>query len=257
MRVHATTASKCRLYAQSTREPGIIADVYCDVLPRMRASVKDSWSGLNLCPEVASVLAKHSSLQSYFSQGQSCPSAHAYGCGQAHEMIGGVGIHVQPTSLGFHEITKVVQGAPADYAGVKAGDVLRFVDGNSVQELGAQLHDYICGPAGTCVQLVSDYSRAYVCWSVWLHAALHVCINVCMHVCVAGRCLFAGMHRKRSRNQSFHTFTSTPTHTHMYTYIYMYIYLHLCIDVYMYVYIFINIYVYMYICTYIYVYICN
>jgi len=250
VRVHATTESKYRLYAQSTREPGISADVYCDVLPRIRASVKDSWSGLNLCPEVASVLAKHSSLQSYFSQGQSGPSAHAYGRGPANEMIGGVGIHVQRTSLGFHEITKVVQGAPADYAGVKAGDVLRFVDGNSVQELGAELHDYICGPAGTCVQLVSDCSCAYVCWSVWLR----VCINVCMHVCVARSCLFAGMHRKRSRNQSFHTYTSTPTHTHMYTYIYMYINLHLCIDIYIYVYIYINIHVYIYICIYVHVY---
>ena len=37
--------------------------VYCDVLPGVQASVKDQWSGLNLCPEVANVLAKHNPSQ--------------------------------------------------------------------------------------------------------------------------------------------------------------------------------------------------
>jgi hypothetical protein len=37
--------------------------VYCDVMPGVQASVKDQWSGLNLCPEVANVLAKHNSSQ--------------------------------------------------------------------------------------------------------------------------------------------------------------------------------------------------
>ena len=29
---------------------------------------------------------------------------------------------------------------------VQQNDILRFVDGNGVDELGAELHDYICGP---------------------------------------------------------------------------------------------------------------
>jgi len=37
--------------------------VYCDVLQGVQASVKDQWSGLNLCPEVANVLAKHNPSQ--------------------------------------------------------------------------------------------------------------------------------------------------------------------------------------------------
>ena len=37
--------------------------VSCDVLPGVKASVKDQWSGLNLCHEVADVLAKHNPSQ--------------------------------------------------------------------------------------------------------------------------------------------------------------------------------------------------
>jgi S1-C subfamily serine protease len=42
---------------------------------------------------------------------------------------------------------QVVPGAPAALSGLRAGDILRFVDSNSVEELGAELHDFICGPA--------------------------------------------------------------------------------------------------------------
>jgi len=80
----------------------------CDVLAGRRASVKDNWSGLNLCEEVAAVLGKHYPTQSYFSQGTSPPTPHSYG--SPGDIIVGVGIHLQRSHMGFHEIKKVSNG---------------------------------------------------------------------------------------------------------------------------------------------------
>ena len=50
-------------------------------------------------------------------------------------------------NLALSSPLQVVVGAPASLSGLQAGDILKAVDGNSVEELGAELHDYICGPA--------------------------------------------------------------------------------------------------------------
>ena len=92
----------------------------CDVLAGRRATVKDKWSGLNLCDEVAAVLGKHYPAQSYFSQGTSPPTPHSYGspAEERRDIIVGVGVHLQRSHQGFHEIKKVSSGVLRGGAGV-------------------------------------------------------------------------------------------------------------------------------------------
>lgn len=59
--VHACVRACVHAHLRFSKVGGEV--VYCDVLPGVQASVKDLWSGLNLCPEVANVLAKHNPSQ--------------------------------------------------------------------------------------------------------------------------------------------------------------------------------------------------
>ena len=95
-----------------------------------------------------------SSRQSYFSQGTDAPRVHEFEIAPSYNLSVGVGIHIQRNANGYHEILRVVEGGPAQAAGLQAGDLLLFVDGNNVETLGEELHDRICGAAGSSVNLI-------------------------------------------------------------------------------------------------------
>ncbi len=72
----------------------------------------------------------------------------------------GVGLSVEGVPAGL-QVTKVVRGAPAAKAGIRAGDVITAVDGRSLAGKSVQASTaLIKGPAGTSVRLTYDRGGA-------------------------------------------------------------------------------------------------
>jgi carboxyl-terminal processing protease len=75
--------------------------------------------------------------------------------GQRYSGIGAQISPPEPNSTELPEIARVFSGTPAESAGLRAGDRIKTVDGNSVAGLTAQeVADRIKGPTGTSVELV-------------------------------------------------------------------------------------------------------
>jgi carboxyl-terminal processing protease len=68
--------------------------------------------------------------------------------------VSGIGAFVRETDDGYVEIARPMDGQPADLAGVKAGDVILAVDGESVLELSFdEVLLLVRGPEGSTVTL--------------------------------------------------------------------------------------------------------
>lgn len=71
---------------------------------------------------------------------------------------GGIGIKVRQESSGAFQISEILQGGPAEAAGVFVGEEIRGVDGTTVsRKTLEQVVDMIRGPAGTNVDLTLSH----------------------------------------------------------------------------------------------------
>jgi carboxyl-terminal processing protease len=69
--------------------------------------------------------------------------------------FGGIGVTIQITKDGYLQAVKIFSGAPAEVAGLRAGDVILEVDGKSVKGMDmAEAIGLIRGPKGTQVRLL-------------------------------------------------------------------------------------------------------
>jgi hypothetical protein len=99
------------------------------------------------------------SLHSFILAGIACVLVIAmHATAQPQPEVGGAAFGLEATVDGRIVVNRVAPGGPAERAGIRVGDVLLAVGGQSVRELtGTQLVDAIRGPVGSEVELV--YSR--------------------------------------------------------------------------------------------------